>query len=217
MAAKFEFVSTYADSGLPLPERKTADSAGYDFVVAEDTIVPSWDTLSSKLFDKYLANHQGDMRKEFLSKISEDASQKELEKISNEIVAKYAQMSITLEEMADLTKTTGAKPTLVPTGVKCRLDPGTYLELSVRSSCPLKYWLILANGQGIIDSDYYQPGPTDQGEGHIMFQLINLSPFPILLKRGETIGQGIIHQYLTTEDDNATGIRNGLGFGSTDQ
>ena len=39
--SKFEFVSKYADAGLPLPSRKTTDSAGYDLVAAEDTIVPS--------------------------------------------------------------------------------------------------------------------------------------------------------------------------------
>lgn len=53
-----------------------------------------------------------------------------------------------LEEMASATKITKAKPTLVSTGMKCKLDPGTYLELSVRSSSPLKYWLVLANGVG---------------------------------------------------------------------
>ena len=53
-----------------------------------------------------------------------------------------------LDQMAALTKTAVAKPTLVPTGIKCQLDEGTYLELSVRSSCPLKYWLVLANGVG---------------------------------------------------------------------
>ena len=36
----------------------------------------------------------------------------------------------------------------------------------------------------------------------------------IILKKGEKIGQGIIKQYLTTEDDAATGDRLG-GFGST--
>lgn len=55
---------------------------------------------------------------------------------------------IGLEDLAKLTKATGAKPTLVSTGVKCALDYGTYLELSVRSSTPLKHWLILANGVG---------------------------------------------------------------------
>ena len=39
---KFEIISQYADAGLQLPERKTAYSAGYDFQVAEDIIVPAW-------------------------------------------------------------------------------------------------------------------------------------------------------------------------------
>ena len=61
-----------------------------------------------------------------------------------------------LDELAAITKKYKVKPTLVPTGMKCKLNPGTYLELSVRSSCPLKYWLIMANGVGIIDGDYYK-------------------------------------------------------------
>ena len=118
---------------------------------------------------------------------------------------------LTLEEMAAVTKLTSAKPTLVPTGVKCQLDPGCYLQLSVRSSTPLKYWLILANGVGIIDADYYN---NPDNEGHIYFQLINMSPFDIQLKRGDIIGQGIIKRFLTTSNDEAEGKRLG-GFGST--
>lgn len=118
---------------------------------------------------------------------------------------------IDLETMKSLTKKFHAKPTLVSTGMKCKLDPRTYLELSVRSSCPLKYWLILANGVGIIDADYYN---NPDNEGEIFFQLINLSPFDIKLHKGDVIGQGIIKPYLITEDDNAFGRRIG-GFGST--
>lgn len=179
--AKFEFIEEYKDAGLPLPVRKTAGSAGYDFVVAEDTIILPYQYHCDEMLNQ-----------------------------ENAFGIK------TLDEMAQLTKAINAKPTLVPTGVKCKLDPGTYLELSVRSSCPLKYWLILANGVGIIDRDYYQPTPTESGEGHIQFQIINLSPIPILLKKGEAIGQGVIKPYLTTEDDQADGVRNGAGFGSTD-
>ena len=83
-----------------------------------------------------------------------------------------------------------------------------YLEISVRSSCPLKYWLILANGVGIIDSDYYN---NPDNEGEIFFQIINLSPFPVYLQKGDSI----IHKYITTEDDAAVGKRIG-GTGSTD-
>ena len=91
------------------------------------------------------------------------------------------------------------------------LNDNTYLELSVRSSCPLKYWLILANGVGIIDADYYN---NPDNEGHIYFQLINLSPFDIEIAKGDIIGQGVLRNYLITDDDKAEGIRQG-GFGST--
>ena len=60
----------------------------------------------------------------------------------------YADTPFTLKEMSNITKKMNAKPTLVPTGMKCKLDEGKYLELSARSSTPLKYWLILANGVG---------------------------------------------------------------------
>jgi dUTP pyrophosphatase len=92
------------------------------------------------------------------------------------------------------------------------MDARNYLELSVRSSTPLKYWLILANGVGIIDSDYVD---NENNEGEIFFQFINLSPFAIELKKGDIIGQGIIKPYLVTDDDSSTGGRRRGGFGST--
>ena len=183
MAAKFELISKYEGKDLVvnlIPRRKTAESAGYDFVVAEDTVIPAYDSLH----DSILMN---------INPLDIDKT-------------------YTLSEAAEIIKKANAKVTLVPTGVKCRLDPGTYLELSVRSSCPLKYWLILANGVGIIDSDYYN---NPDNEGEIFFQIINLSPFPVYLQKGDRIGQGIIHKYITTEDDAAVGKRIG-GTGSTD-
>ena len=174
---KFEVVSKYADADINLPVRKTKASAGYDFQVAEDIVVPSYQKLIYNLVD--YADPLGER---------------------------------TLEEIAAFTKASKAKPTLVPTGIKCEMPEDFYLELSVRSSCPLKHWLILANGVGIIDADYYN---NPDNEGHIFFQIINLSPFDILLKKGDTIGQGIFHKYLITDDDIAQGERTG-GFGSTD-
>ena len=117
----------------------------------------------------------------------------------------------TLDEIADLTKALNVRPTLVTTGLKCKLDPDTYLELSMRSSSPLKYWLVLANSKGVIDADYYN---NVDNEGEIFLQVINFSPYPIVIKKGEAIGQGIIVPYLTTENDIASGKRVG-GFGST--
>lgn len=119
----------------------------------------------------------------------------------------------TLSEMEALTKSAKVRPTLVSTGMKCQLAPNQYLELSVRSSTPLKNWLILANGVGIIDADYYN---CEANEGEIFFQLINFTPFPIQLRRGDKIGQGIIKRYETVEDDAVTETRTG-GFGSTSE
>lgn len=118
---------------------------------------------------------------------------------------------LSMETMAELTKQADFRPTLVSTGMKCKLAPDTYLELSVRSSTPFKHWIMLANGVGIIDADYYN-NPSNEGE--IFLQLINLSPFNIMVKKGEAIGQGIIKPYLTTEHDVHGGERIG-GFGST--
>lgn len=118
---------------------------------------------------------------------------------------------ITLQEMQQITKANSIKPTLIPTGIKAQIDKGFFLQLSVRSSCPLKNWIILANGVGVIDADYYN---NPDNEGEIFFQVINLTPFDILIQKGDIIGQGVILPYLTTQDDNATGQRVG-GFGST--
>lgn len=171
---KFERVSKYPDAVIPT--RSTANSAGYDFTVAKDIVIPSYSDQMSEMVRWGRTGH-----------------------------------IYTLTEMASFTKELKIKPTLVPTGVKCCLDADTYLELSVRSSTPLKHWIILANGVGIIDADYYN---NPDNEGHIYFQVINLTPFDIQLKKGDKIGQGIIKPYLTTNDDNAFGQRLG-GFGST--
>lgn len=118
---------------------------------------------------------------------------------------------LSLETMAELTKQADFRPTLVSTGMKCKIPEGHYLELSVRSSTSLKHWILLANGVGIIDGDYYN-NPSNEGE--IFLQMINLSPFNLQVKKGEAIGQGIIKPYCTVENDVHGGERIG-GFGST--
>ena len=188
---KFEAVSRLPEAALPI--RKTAQSAGYDFVVAEDIIIPPYKKLY-KILDAEILSDPLNIFYDMMT--GKQIENKEF---------------YTLNEVADITKKLKAKPTLVSTGVKCALDPDAYLELSVRSSTPLKYWLVLANSVGIIDADYYN---NPDNEGEIFFQLINLSPMPIKLFKGDIIGQGIIKKYLTTDDDAATGERVG-GFGST--
>lgn len=100
---------------------------------------------------------------------------------------------------------------LIPTGIKAQIDEGCYLQLALRSSTPRKKNLMLANGIGIIDSDYYN---NPENEGHIMFQVINFTDKEVVVNAGERIGQGIFLKYFIAEDDNASGERLG-GFGST--
>ena len=145
--------------------------------------------------------------------VAEEVTIPPLERHQKVLKQEYSFTFYFLDEMKDMVKPYEAKPTLVPTGIKCKMADDEYLEISVRSSLPLKHWLILGNGVGIIDSDYYN---NPDNEGEIFFQLINLSPFPIRLNKGDKIGQGIIKKYIVTEDDAASGDRTG-GFGSTSQ
>ena len=174
MAVKFEKVSRLADVDFGLPVRKTANSAGYDFEVAEDIVVPSYFPQMARFLTQQPPVYD-------------------------------------LSAVAQTTRSYGFKPTLVSTGVKCVMEPDQYLELMVRSSTPLKYWLILANAPGIVDADYAN---NPDNEGEIFFQIINLSPFDIQVRKGDVIGQGIIKRYERIDDDSTTAIRDG-GFGST--
>lgn len=191
--AKFEKIEQYKDDPkIIIPMRKTAKSAGYDFYVAEDTVIPS-----------YLSEIEAD----FANQLAKDLSS--YYGSFNEFVES---LPYDLNTVSTLVKKYKKKVTLVPTGVKAKMPDDWYLQLSVRSSLPLKHWLVLANGVGIIDADYYN---NPDNEGHIYFQIINLLPFDIILKKGDCIGQGVFLQYGTTVDDMANGEREG-GFGSTD-
>lgn len=106
---------------------------------------------------------------------------------------------------------TDAKPTTIKTGVKVKMPENEFLMLTNRSSNPLKKNLILANGVGIIDADYY--GNPDN-DGEMMFPFYNIGPKPVVILKGDKIGQGIFMKFGVTDDDKAWGDRIG-GFGST--
>lgn len=105
----------------------------------------------------------------------------------------------------------GIKPTLVPTEIKAYMGEDEFLQLCNRSSNPLKNFLLMANGVGIIDSDYYN---NENNEGHIMFQYLNFGLTDKTIKKGERIGQGIFMPFLKSDQDVATAERTG-GFGSS--
>ncbi len=106
----------------------------------------------------------------------------------------------------------GIKPTLIPTGLKAYCEEDECFLLLNRSSGPKKGFL-MANSVGLIDSDYY--GNPDN-DGHFYFSYFNCSDHDIEVKKGDVIGQVVFTKFLTVENDNATGIRQG-GFGSTDK
>ena len=107
----------------------------------------------------------------------------------------------------------GNAPTLVKTGLKAYMKDDEYLMLCNRSSNPKKKGLVLTNGVGIIDKDYY--GNSDN-DGHIMFSFFNVKDEDITIHKGEAIGQALFMKYLLVDDDDAQGERTG-GFGSTNK
>lgn len=102
------------------------------------------------------------------------------------------------------------KPTLIPTGLKAYCQEDEYYILVNRSSGPKK-GLVMSNGIGIIDADYYE---NDTNDGHFFFQYYNIMDHDIEIKKGDCIGQVIFQKFLITDTDQATGTRTG-GFGTT--
>ncbi len=100
----------------------------------------------------------------------------------------------------------------IPTGIRCRINDDYALFIFPRSGLGFKYRLQLNNTVGVVDSDYY----GSDNEGHIFVKITNDSNEgkSVEIKTGDAFSQGIFLQYGITEDDDATGVRNG-GFGST--
>lgn len=101
---------------------------------------------------------------------------------------------------------------LVPLNIKAYMNKGEYLALHIRSSLATKKGkLQVAQGTAIIDYDYVD---NPANEGNIGIMLENKSHKWHRIKKGDKIIQGVFNIYLTADDDNATGRRQG-GYGST--
>lgn len=105
----------------------------------------------------------------------------------------------------------GQKPTLIPTGLKAYCQPDEYYIVANRGSGAGK-GLVLANGIGVIDADYYNNPDND---GHFQVLVFNVSDHDITVKKGDRIAQVIFQKFLMADDDKADGLRVS-GFGSTD-
>ena len=104
------------------------------------------------------------------------------------------------------------KLALIPTGIKAYMEIDEYLGIHIRSSMAVKQQVMLANSQGIIDSDYYNnPG----NEGHIFIAVYNFSCKDVEIIKGERIAQGIFYKYLISDNDLPVTIKRENGCGST--
>lgn len=99
---------------------------------------------------------------------------------------------------------------LVKTWIKAKMPPNEFLKIWLRSSWGVKRNMEL-RCSGIVDSDYYG-NPTD--DGNITLNIHNFGDVEQKIEVGERIAQGIFLKFQTTDDDQATGTRQG-GFGST--
>lgn len=142
-----------------------------------------------------------------------------------EVVSAYAGKGVTLPvrktaasagydfAAAEETVLLPGRVTLVPTGVKAFMPVSEVLVLAIRSSLAVRRQLMLANGIGVIDADYYDSPET---EGHIEIAVYNAGAAPVTLKKGERVAQGIFLRYETVTGDTAgEGARRQGGFGST--
>ncbi|WP_066496517.1 dUTP diphosphatase [Abyssisolibacter fermentans] len=100
---------------------------------------------------------------------------------------------------------------VVWTDIKAYMLEGEVLNIYVRSSIGIKKGLVLANGTGIIDQDYYNNPSND---GNIGICLINISKEEVTIEEGERIAQAIFIQFLPADNGNSLEERKG-GLGST--
>lgn len=101
--------------------------------------------------------------------------------------------------------------TMIPTGIKAQFPEDEALFLFNRSSNPKKKGLIILNGVGVVDSDYYN---NADNEGEMAFVFYNMLNEDVTLEAGEKLGQGIFMKYAKVDNDTAEEERIG-GFGST--
>jgi dUTP pyrophosphatase len=110
----------------------------------------------------------------------------------------------------DLTIPPG-RTALVPTGLVIEVPAGMFLGIFARSSTPLKRGLMVANGVGVVDSDYC--GATDE----VKIAVLNFTAAPVTVKTGDRIAQGILLPVARVEWDESAAPERAArgGFGST--
>jgi dUTP pyrophosphatase len=99
---------------------------------------------------------------------------------------------------------------LVPTGLVIQVPAGYFLAVFARSSTPIKRGLMVANGVGVVDSDYC--GPQDE----VKIEVFNFTDETVHVKAGDRIAQGLFIPVARAEwheagEDLREGSRGGFG------
>ena len=95
------------------------------------------------------------------------------------------------------------------TDCKAYMQDDEGLVINIRSSMGGKF--MLTTMQGYVDCDYYS---NENNDGNTGVFLKNITDKPILIPRGERIGQAMFINYLVADNGNTDNERTG-GFGST--
>jgi dUTP pyrophosphatase len=100
---------------------------------------------------------------------------------------------------------------LVPTGLVIKVPDGHFLGIFARSSTPLRLGLMVANGVGIVDSDYC--GTSDE----IKIEVFNFTSAPVTVRRGDRLAQGVVLPFVRVqwEEQDPSNRPSRGGFGAT--
>jgi dUTP pyrophosphatase len=115
-----------------------------------------------------------------------------------------------LASAADVTIAPGTVR-LVPTGLVVEVPAGMFLGIFARSSTPLKRGLMVANGVGVVDSDYC--GPEDE----VKIAVVNFTAEDVTVRKGDRIAQAMLlaSPRVTWEEAGELAARSRGGFGAT--
>lgn len=100
---------------------------------------------------------------------------------------------------------------LVNTGLRVKMPEDEVLFVYPRSSLAIKKGLMMSNGVGVIDADYY----NSTNQGHIMIPLYNFTNEIVNIKDGERVAQGVFTKFFKTINDNNNKTTRSGGFGSS--
>jgi len=100
---------------------------------------------------------------------------------------------------------------IIKTGIRAYMGNDEVLKMYIRSSIGIKQGVILSNGTGVIDSDYYN---NQENGGEIIIPIKNSSNRDYCCNKGDRIAQCMFQKYLITDKDNVEDKRIG-GVGSS--